>query len=108
MTPEELAEQDGRDGRPAYVAVSGVIYDVSASDLWRDGRHLDQHQAGQDLTEALKSAPHVRTVVERFPSVGRLTTTPPTPPSSSSSSVKLLGIAIGVTAVLLIGWLVLR
>lgn len=72
MTKEELAKFDGRAGQPAYVAVSGTIYDVSSSKLWTDGNHMNAHQAGQDLTEALKGAPHVRAVVERFPVIGSL------------------------------------
>lgn len=77
MTQDELVRNDGRDGRPAYVAVSGTIYDVSASALWRDGDHQGLHQAGADLTEELKAAPHVRAVIERFPVVGRLEEPPP-------------------------------
>ncbi len=72
MTPAELAKFDGRGGQPAYVAVSGTIYDVTESPRWVDGNHEGAHQAGQDLTEALKSAPHVRAVIERFPVVGKL------------------------------------
>ena len=72
MTKEELAKFDGRDGQPVYVAVSNTIYDLSESSYWKDGNHLDSHRAGQDLTEELKKAPHVRAVVERFPVVGRL------------------------------------
>ena len=72
MTIEELSKYDGRDGRSAYVAVSGVIYDVSSSQHWQGGNHEGAHQAGLDLTEELKSAPHVRTLVERFPIVGKI------------------------------------
>lgn len=72
MTKEELAKFDGRDGRKAYVAVNEKVYDVSGSPLWQGGDHQGMHQAGADLTEALKSAPHVRAVVERFPVVGPL------------------------------------
>ena len=72
MTKEELAKFNGQNGQPVYVAVSGTIYDVSGSKLWADGNHVNAHHAGQDLTEEIKSAPHVRTVVERFPVVGRL------------------------------------
>lgn len=72
MTIQELAKYDGRDGRSAYVAVSGVIYDVSNSPLWQNGLHEGAHQAGQDLTAELKLAPHVRTVIERFPIVGQI------------------------------------
>jgi len=72
MTIEELARFDGCDDRAAYVAINGVIYDVSTSQRWRDGDHEGVHQAGRDLTEELKSAPHVRILVERFPIVGKI------------------------------------
>lgn len=72
MTKEELATFNGNNGQPAYVAVNGTIYDVSASPMWANGNHVDSHTAGHDLTEELKSAPHVRAVVERFPVVGKL------------------------------------
>lgn len=76
MRLADLAQHDGREGRKAYVAVAQVIYDVSASSRWVDGNHLDTHQAGADLTEELKGAPHVRSLIERFPVVGRLEETP--------------------------------
>lgn len=43
------------------------------------GNHMQQHQAGQDLTEALLKAPHVRAVVERFPVVGQIEEPEPQP-----------------------------
>ncbi len=72
MTIVELAKFDGRDGRAAYVAVSNVVYNVSTSQRWKEGQHEGAHQAGQDLTTQLKSAPHVRTVIESFPVVGKI------------------------------------
>ena len=72
MTIEELAKFDGSNGRAAYVAVNGVVYDVSSSQRWQSGHHEGGHQAGQDLTEELKSAPHIKAVVERFPVVGKI------------------------------------
>lgn len=69
---EELARFDGRDGRPAYLAYAGKVYDVTDSFLWRDGRHQALHRAGQDLTEALGQAPHGPELLERFPVVGIL------------------------------------
>ncbi|MFO7576793.1 MAG: cytochrome b5 domain-containing protein [Pelovirga sp.] len=92
MTREELSGFDGRHGNPAYVAVSGIIYDVTKSGHWQDGNHEGAHQAGQDLTEELKSAPHVRAVIERFPTVGQLSPEPP--PAPRASRVPLLPIAI--------------
>ena len=72
MTREKLAEFDGREGRKAYVAVNGNIYDFTDSNLWQDGEHQGAHQAGCDLTDELKKAPHVRAVIERFPVIGKL------------------------------------
>lgn len=66
MTKEELTRYDGRDGRRAYVAVNGKVYDFTDSRLWREGNHATQHQAGCDLTAELAQAPHVRAVIERF------------------------------------------
>ena len=34
-----LAQYDGKNGNPAYVAYKGKVYDVSASFLWKDGNH---------------------------------------------------------------------
>ena len=93
MTKRELAKHDGRDGRPAYIAVNGTIYDVTASPLWQGGGHQGSHQAGADLTEELKSAPHVRSVVERFPAVGRLEEEPPQPASKGGKGI-IIGIII--------------
>ena len=99
MTRSELAKHDGRDGRPAYIAVSGTVYDVTASPLWPGGDHQGAHQAGQDLTEELKSAPHVRAVVERFPVVGHLEEAPP--PKAAGSGKGVI-IAVIIAAVLLL------
>lgn len=72
FTPKELAAYDGREGRPAYVAHGGKVYDVSGSFLWRGGRHQVLHRAGRDLTEALPQAPHGPELLEKFPVVGTL------------------------------------
>ncbi len=58
MTLKELENFDGREGRPAYFAYKGKIYDVTASKFWKDGSHMKKHLAGYDLTEMLKTAPH--------------------------------------------------
>lgn len=72
MTLEELNYFDGREGRKAYVAVSGKVYDLTESPMWQEGNHQQMHQAGCDLTEELQGAPHIRSVVDRFPVVGSL------------------------------------
>ena len=69
---EQLSRFDGQDGRPAYIAYRGKIYDVSGSFLWMGGRHQALHQAGQDLTEALDTSPHGEDLLARVPVVGTL------------------------------------
>ena len=71
FTLEDLSEYDGRDGRPAYVAFEGVVYDVTESAMWDEGDHEGQHQAGRDLTAEHEDAPHDVYVTD-FPEVGRL------------------------------------
>lgn len=71
FTAEDLAAFDGRDGRPAYVAFRGIVYDVTESSMWPDGMHEAMHGAGGDLTEAHDDAPHDEYIVD-FPEVGRL------------------------------------
>jgi predicted heme/steroid binding protein/uncharacterized membrane protein len=68
-----LAQFDGREGRPAYIAYHGTIYDVTASKLWKGGSHLKKHNAGNDLTELLKTAPHGQEKVLAMPAVGTVT-----------------------------------
>ena len=71
FTLEELAGFDGRDGKPAYVAYEGVVYDVTESAMWPDGDHEGQHAAGLDLTKEHEDAPHDVYVTD-FPEVGKL------------------------------------
>jgi predicted heme/steroid binding protein len=72
FTAEELAQYDGKDGAPAYIAYEGKVYDVSGSFLWRRGRHWVLHQAGADLTDRLASAPHGEDLLSRVPVIGML------------------------------------
>jgi len=102
MTLEQLATHDGREGRKAYVAVNGKVYDVSASPRWQGGDHEGAHRAGGDLTEELKSAPHVRSVVERFQVVAHLAQEPERIESGPSGGRKLLVAAAVVVAVVVV------
>ncbi len=70
-TREQLAQFDGRDGSPAYVAYQGVIYDVTDSSMWDAGDDEGEHTAGADLTAEHDEAPH-DVLVTDFPVVGDL------------------------------------
>jgi predicted heme/steroid binding protein len=71
FTLAELAGFDGKDGRPAYVAYAGIVYDLTDSPMWGGGDHEDAHKAGGDLTAEHDDAPHDVYVTD-FPAVGRL------------------------------------
>ena len=70
-TLQQLALRNGQDKPQIWVAYQGLIYDVSQSRLWRDGKHYE-HWAGQDLTDELADAPHTQEVFEKFEVVGKL------------------------------------
>ncbi|MEM3383173.1 MAG: cytochrome b5 domain-containing protein [Nitrososphaerales archaeon] len=72
FTKEELKEYNGKNGKPAYIAYKGKVYDVTESYLWEGGEHQSQHLAGKDLTIEIEYAPHGVEVLERFPIVGEL------------------------------------
>jgi len=82
LTGEELASCDGKEGRPAYFGYGGKLYDATASRLWKQGMHMGRHNAGMDLTEALKLAPHGFEKMATLPEVGALVlgAVPKTPP----------------------------
>jgi len=58
FTLEEVAKGDGKEGRPVYVVFENTVYDVSDSPLWKNGSHMNMHQAGADLTDQIAAAPH--------------------------------------------------
>lgn len=72
FTIDELEKFDGKEGRKAYVACNGKVYDLTASDMWEGGEHSGIHEAGIDLTEEMDNAPHGNEVMESFPVVGVL------------------------------------
>ncbi len=72
FTKEELAQYNGKDGKPVYIAHQGNVYDVSASKMWRGGLHMRRHSAGGDLTPDIQAAPHDTQVLGRYPQVGVL------------------------------------
>ena len=70
-TKQQLALRNGQDKPEIWVAYLGVIYEVTESRLWRNGKHYE-HWAGQDLTAELSDAPHTDSVFEKFKVIGKL------------------------------------
>lgn len=72
LTAEELAAYNGQNGQPAYIAVDGVIYDVTNVPQWKNGGH-NGFSAGKDLTNEIKTvSPHGVSKLKGLPVVGKL------------------------------------
>ncbi|NLA95575.1 MAG: hypothetical protein GX838_01850 [Clostridiaceae bacterium] len=73
LTIEELAQYDGLEGRRAYIAVDGIVYDVTDIPQWKDGLHGGRFQAGRDYSEEIRSeSPHGTGMLSRADEVGIL------------------------------------
>lgn len=70
-TIQQLALRNGQDREEVWIAYKKVIYDVTKSKLWRDGKHYE-HWAGQDLTHEFGDAPHNENVFDKFKAIGQL------------------------------------
>lgn len=72
LTLDQLKQYDGKNGNPAYIAVDGVLYDVTNVGQWKNGGH-EGYSAGNDLTDAIKnSSPHGTSKLKGVPVVGKL------------------------------------
>nr|WP_238437768.1 cytochrome b5 domain-containing protein [Paenibacillus polymyxa] len=73
FTREQLAEYNGKSGRPAYVAVKGIVYDVTGNAAWSAGTHFGL-TAGQDWTREFASCHAAEQwILNTLTPVGRLT-----------------------------------
>ena len=73
FTPIELAQYNGTKNMPRYLAVSGVVYDMTNVPAWRSGGHQGG-KAGTDITQRISGAPHGLNVLTKLPVVGFLIT----------------------------------
>jgi predicted heme/steroid binding protein len=72
---KELAKYNGKNGNPAYIAVDGVVYDVSNNKEWKNGEHIPTQgklKAGIDASEIILKSPHEKSVLKELPVVGNL------------------------------------
>ena len=72
FTLDELSQYDGKNGNDAYVAVDGIVYDVTNAAKWQNGNHYGV-QAGTDCTTAISRSPHGSSVLDGLLIVGTLT-----------------------------------
>ena len=71
ITRAQLSLRNGQDKPEIWIAYKGIVYDVTNSKMWRQGKHYE-HWAGQDLTLELEDAPHTKSVFKHFKMVGIL------------------------------------
>lgn len=71
FTLDELKTFDGTDGKPAYVAVNGKVYDVSLESTWGGGTHYGL-LSGKDLTDAFMGCHGDLEILNKLPIVGVL------------------------------------
>jgi len=75
LTLSQLSQFDGKEGRRAFIAVAGIVYEVTNSPRWANGIHNGNSSiaAGNDLTRQIDSvSPHGRRVLDGVPVVGRI------------------------------------
>lgn len=72
FTIEELAKFDGKNGNPPYVAIDGIVYDMTEVPKWGSGNHYGI-MAGQVLDKQFEQC-HVgnKSIIDNVTVVGRL------------------------------------
>jgi predicted heme/steroid binding protein len=70
----ELRAHNGAGGTRRWIALAGIVYDVTDCPKWRTGLHEEMHFPGLDLSGELPDAPHGTEVLDRrcVKPVGRL------------------------------------
>lgn len=69
FTLKDLEAFDGSNGRLAYVAVDGIVYDVSMESTWGGASHFGL-LAGRDLTSQFTACHRDRAILSKLTVVG--------------------------------------
>lgn len=71
LTLTELSRYNGKNGNPAYIAVSGIVYDVTNNAAWAGATHFGL-TAGKDLTQEFASCHAGQPVISKLKVVGKM------------------------------------
>lgn len=75
ITVVNVQTADGKEGRPCYVILSGVVYEIKQGNKWKDGEHTPsegQAYCGQDVTEIITKSPHGKSIISLLTEIGPL------------------------------------
>lgn len=71
FTESDLSRYNGKDGNPAYVAVNGIVYDVTNNAAWGGATHFGL-VAGTDVTSQFASCHAGQQILSRLTVVGKM------------------------------------
>jgi len=71
FTLDELKKYNGENGNEAYIAIDGIVYDVTNAPKWKNGSH-QKIKAGNDLSKEITSSPHGKDILKNLSVVGVL------------------------------------
>lgn len=71
FTLQELSRFDGKNGNPAYVAVNGIVYDITNNAAWAAATHFGL-KAGMELTNEFASCHAGQSILNKLKEVGKL------------------------------------
>jgi predicted heme/steroid binding protein len=71
FTSDELSRYNGKNGNPAYVAVNGVVYDVTNTAAWGAATHFGL-TAGTDVTSQFASCHAGQPILSNLKVVGKI------------------------------------
>jgi predicted heme/steroid binding protein len=66
---EELEQYDGKNGKPAYASIEGIVYDISNESIFGERKNKES-LAGKDLTELFCLSLKINTIINSAPVVG--------------------------------------
>ncbi|MCM3125813.1 MULTISPECIES: cytochrome b5 domain-containing protein [unclassified Mesobacillus] len=72
FTIQELAAFDGKNGMPAYVAVNGIVYDVTNNRAWAAATHFGLVSGREYSREFASCHAGQQSILAMLPVVGRL------------------------------------